>query len=198
MLAKVRHFVSFETLRNIYFAIFHSVLTYGSQIWGQTENKNIKRIILIQKKALRIINFAEYNSPTSKLFSDSKIIKFTDHIKIQNFLLAHDFINANLPSPLINLFQKTQVEDNPQPSVTRINSEPPPTTTLQLPKVRTLVGLSSVTYRSCVVWNLMTLYFPKKASDQNYKSPCTLSKYTCKVNLRKHLSEKYIEIDENE
>ena len=96
MLAKIRHYVSSETLRNIYFAIFHSILTYGAQIWGQTINKNIKRVILIQKKALRIINFADFNAPTSKLFSDSKLVKFKDHVTMQNFLLTHDFINHNL------------------------------------------------------------------------------------------------------
>ena len=85
MLAKIRHYVAKDTLRDIYFAIFHSILTYGAQIWGQTTNKNINRVVLIQKKALRIINFADYNTPTSKLFSDSNIIKFRDHVNIQNF-----------------------------------------------------------------------------------------------------------------
>ena len=111
MLAKMRHYVSSDSLRNIYFSIFHSILTYGSQIWGQTTNKHINRVILIQKKALRIINFAEYNAPTSQLFCDSRIIKFTDHVAIQNFLLAHDFINHNLPFPLINLFEQPQNND---------------------------------------------------------------------------------------
>ena len=33
MLSKIRHFVDKPTLRSIYFAIFSSHLTYGSQIW---------------------------------------------------------------------------------------------------------------------------------------------------------------------
>ena len=169
MLAKIRHYVSPETLRSIYYSIFHSVLTYGSQIWGQTANKNISRVILIQKKALRIINFADFNSPTSKLFHDSKILKFRDHVTIQNFLLAHDFINHNLPPPLISLIEQTQVEDVISHSVatraaTLANTTPiPTTTTLKIPKVRTITGLNSITYNSCAAWNyLSNTYFPKK------------------------------------
>ena len=38
MLAKIRHFVSTENLRIIYFGIFSSLLNYGAQIWGQYHN----------------------------------------------------------------------------------------------------------------------------------------------------------------
>ena len=96
---------------------------------------------------MRIINFADFNSPTSKLFHDSKILKFRDHVTIQNFLLAHDFINHNLPPPLIHLIEKTQIEDvMPHPVATRAatiakTTPIPPTTILKLPKVRTITGL---------------------------------------------------------
>ena len=199
MLAKIRHYVSTDTLRNIYFAIFHSILTYGAQVWGQNENKNLKRLLLIQKRALRVINFAEYNSSTSQLFFDSKIMKLDDHVTIQNYLLAHDFINHNLPPPLISLFQHAQLQDNPQPSVTRTISTTPVAAKLLLPKARTQAGLNSTIYRSCATWNyLTTLYFPNTDTDQPYKSPCTLSKFTCKKTLNKKLSEKYIQIEDVE
>ena len=36
MLSKIRHYVSKDTLRMIYFGIFSSQLVYASQIWAQT------------------------------------------------------------------------------------------------------------------------------------------------------------------
>ena len=120
-------------------------------------------------------------------------MKFTDRITIQNFLLAHEFINTNLPTPVLKLFHKSQADDNPQPSVTRVVSANPTTTLLRLPKARTHFGLSSVIYRSCATWNYINhLYFPKNDTDQTYKPPCSLSKHSCKGKLKKHLSEKYI------
>ena len=57
MLAKVRHFVDSDTLRNIYYGISLSVLTYGSQIWGQHHDSPVRRIIKIQDKAIRNFKF---------------------------------------------------------------------------------------------------------------------------------------------
>ena len=61
MLSKIRHYVDEKTIRNIYFGIFSSVMTYGSQIWGQFPNSHVKRIEKLQNKALRVINYADFN-----------------------------------------------------------------------------------------------------------------------------------------
>ena len=42
MLAKVRHYVTKDTLRSIYFGIFSSTLTYGCQIWGQINSNHLR------------------------------------------------------------------------------------------------------------------------------------------------------------
>ena len=52
MLAKIRHFVSTENLRIIYFGFFSSLLNYGAQIWGQYLNCHIKRVTKLQDKAI--------------------------------------------------------------------------------------------------------------------------------------------------
>ena len=38
ILSKSRHYVSPKILKNIYYVIFSSHVTYGSQIWGQSIN----------------------------------------------------------------------------------------------------------------------------------------------------------------
>ena len=82
MLAKIRHFVSTESLRNIYFSIFSSLMTYASQIWGQFSNRQIIRIQKIQNSALRIINFADFDAPSSPLYYKSNIMKLSDHVRL--------------------------------------------------------------------------------------------------------------------
>ena len=42
LLAKIRHFISKNLLRTIYFAIFNSYLWYGCQIWDKKILKNSK------------------------------------------------------------------------------------------------------------------------------------------------------------
>ena len=43
MLSKIRYYVPYHTLLNIYYAIFSSHLSYGCLIWGQNFNYNLKK-----------------------------------------------------------------------------------------------------------------------------------------------------------
>ena len=108
MLMKVRHYVSKPTLRTIYFGLVESILTYGAQIWSQIHNKSTNRIIKLQNKAIRVINFAHERQSTNELYKNSKILKLCDHIHLQNVLDAHDFVKGNLPAAFNNTFKLTQ------------------------------------------------------------------------------------------
>ena len=112
ILSKSRHFVSPKLLKNIYYAIFSSHLTYGSQIWGQNINTYIHIYIyiisIIQKNAVCIITFAEFNAHTDPIFKKLRILKIKDHITLQNYLLVYDFINNKLPKSFNNAFAKVK------------------------------------------------------------------------------------------
>ena len=55
-LVKIKNFVKMNTLRNIYFAKFNSHPNYSCIVWAQNINA-VNRLIILQKKALRIMNF---------------------------------------------------------------------------------------------------------------------------------------------
>ena len=100
MLSKIRHYVDKKSLVNVYYAIFSSILSYGSQIWGQHHNQYVNHIIKIQNKAMRIINFRNNRTSSSELYKNSNILKFKDQITIANYLLVHDSLNRRTPLPL--------------------------------------------------------------------------------------------------
>ena len=79
----IRNFVNRHILRTIYFAIFDTHLNYGSLMWGQNLNV-VSRIIIVQKKALRIMNFQSRDSHSSPLFKSYHIRKLEDKILIEN------------------------------------------------------------------------------------------------------------------
>ena len=76
ILYKVRQFVNQRTLISIYHAIFDSHFNYASIIWGQTKS-SINGVFIIQKKALRTIQFKGKFDHTSFLFFASNIIKLS-------------------------------------------------------------------------------------------------------------------------
>ena len=90
LLFKIRKYVSPKLLRSIYFAIFDSFLSYCCLVCAQNVN-SIKLILILRKKAVRIINFQPRNSHTSPLFKQNFILKFQDKI-----CLASIFVSANL------------------------------------------------------------------------------------------------------
>ena len=142
MLAKIRYFVNSDVLRNIYFGIFSSIMSYGSQIWAQFRNQHVKRIIKLNDKAIRTINFAHYEEPASEYYKKSSILKFQDSICVQNFLFVHrNFLN-NLPKAIQNSFVYI---NNDHDQNTRISAK----FCVNLPKARTLFyGIHSIKGRA--------------------------------------------------
>ena len=68
LLLKIRSYVNRKTLRNIYFAIFESHLSYSCIVWAQNIN-TVRRLNVLQKKALRIMNLKDQLFYSSPLFS---------------------------------------------------------------------------------------------------------------------------------
>jgi hypothetical protein len=78
MLAKARHYLPTNQILSLYYATFASHLNYGCQIWSQHPNTFLKKIAILQKNAMRIISFSDFNAHTSPIFKTLKILKFKD------------------------------------------------------------------------------------------------------------------------
>ena len=178
MLSKIRHYVTENTLRTIYYGIFSSILTYGAQIWGQNQNTNIQRLTKLQDTALRIINYADYHEPPEKLYKKSNILKLKDNINLLNFMYVYDSMSGTLPNVLnqnFTVFQDLHDHD------TRCASQ----LQLKLPKANTVMnGLKSINYQSAYIWNLLQNKFPEKKLH-------SISRNLCKKFIRNFYISKY-------
>ena len=175
MLYKIRHYVNQKTLRMIYYGIFSSILTYGSQIWGQ-HNRIVKKLQIIQNKALRIINFKPNQYPVNSLYKESHILKLTDHVILQNILYIHDHLNNRLPKVL---------NSNKKISLIRSNISLRTRAKNQLEKILTktiLYGSRSITSRSIEDWNEVNNHIYHLNLHQKSKSICKKSTTTFLLN----------------
>ena len=105
ILSKLRNFVTKQTLISVYYSLFYSHLPYGCPVWSLTKKENIDSITILQKKCMRIINFAPFNSHTNNMFLDNKLLNFDDISKVEQLKLVFDFKNKNLPIDLLDLFK---------------------------------------------------------------------------------------------
>ena len=106
IIAKTRHFVPHEHLKNIYYATFSSNLSYAVQVWAQSLQSVQEKIFLLQKKAVRLLTFSAHLEHTEPLFKAEKILKIRDNIYLQNCLFVHDYFHGNLPKSFANIFTK--------------------------------------------------------------------------------------------
>jgi hypothetical protein len=86
---RVKNFLPKKSLRNLFFAVVHPHLTYCLNIYSCTAKSNLNRLIILQKRAIRAINLANYNSHTSQLFTDSKILPLDKLITQAKLLFMH-------------------------------------------------------------------------------------------------------------
>ena len=90
MLSKLRHYVNFETLLNVYHSIFGSHLRYACQVWGQSHNASFNRIISLQNKAMRTIHFQSKHFNSNILYLMSGVLKIEDLVYFLNCLFVWD------------------------------------------------------------------------------------------------------------
>ena len=112
MLAKARHYVPYVELKNIYHAIFCSHLMYGAQVWTSKLISVSEKISRLQKRAVRIMTFAEFKAHSEPLFKQLGILKFEDNIELSNCLFVHDFLLNNLPDSYVDTFTRLLDKNN--------------------------------------------------------------------------------------
>ena len=101
-LSKLRHFVPTKILSNVYHAIFASHFRYASQIFGLCDNSVTHRILTLQNFALRLLTFNGPRISATPLYSELKILKFFDQVKVMNIIYVHKYLNGNLPIDTLN------------------------------------------------------------------------------------------------
>ncbi|KAG8327444.1 hypothetical protein J6590_108236 [Homalodisca vitripennis] len=72
LLKSLSSMLPLQYLRIVYFAFFHSVICYGVLLWGNSSHVN--NILLLQKKAIRIVTKSLVKAHCKPLFVDSRIL----------------------------------------------------------------------------------------------------------------------------
>ena len=65
---RIKHFFPGPVLDSLYNTLVVSYINYGILAWGGSSSKNLNRLLLLQKRALRIINISDFNAHTDPLF----------------------------------------------------------------------------------------------------------------------------------
>ena len=74
VIARLRHLVPFTTLLSIYRSLILLYLSYGLAAWDQAAKYHLRKILVLQKRALRFLYFCKPRAHAVPLFISSKIL----------------------------------------------------------------------------------------------------------------------------
>ncbi len=67
-LKQVKNVLPKRCMKTLYYSLIHSHLSYGILAWGNSTQTTLHQTTLLQKRAIRLINSAKYNSHTEEIF----------------------------------------------------------------------------------------------------------------------------------
>ena len=108
LIAKLRHSVPRPILLNIYKSLVHPYLTYGLAAWGQAWKTYFDKILILQKRALRLLYFTDWHDHAIPLFLEANVLPITFLYYESVSSLMYDIgNNGKAPTNMLKLFQKT-------------------------------------------------------------------------------------------
>ena len=146
ILSKLRYYVGLHILIKLYYALIYPFLIYGIISWGNTYNTTLQPLFILQKKAIRIMTFSNFDEHSSPLFKQLKIVKLYDLVTLHNVVFMYKFHNNLLPNAFDTFFTRVSETHNYN---TRLSSK----ISYSLPKVRTNYGIFNIRFQGPKLWN---------------------------------------------
>ena len=82
-LYKLKNLLNTDALKIVYFGLIYQRLQYCLSCWGGVAPTNLQKLIVLQKRAVRLINKASPRTHTSPIFKTLNLLKLEDVYKFQ-------------------------------------------------------------------------------------------------------------------
>ena len=106
LLYKSRFFLTQKSKISLYYSLVYPYIQYCNIIWSSTYPSSLNRILLLQKRIIRIVANADYLSHTKPLFKNLKILDIFNLNTFSIVCFMFQYHNGLLPSPFLNIFLK--------------------------------------------------------------------------------------------
>ena len=99
-----KHLLSREHLIKLYYTLIDPYLNYGLILWGSANISQIKKIQMMQNKAIRAITLSNYNCSVKPLFKQLHVLTIEDLYKLHLSKLMYLHSKNALPTSISNIF----------------------------------------------------------------------------------------------
>jgi hypothetical protein len=170
VLYRLKHQLPDYTLLTLYNSLISPHFHYAITAWGNSQQQYVKRLEILQKKAIRCVTNSRYNCHTNPLFFRLRLLKIKDIYKLSCCKLCYRMKKGNLPN-----YHSLKLNFNIQQMLTRQSNH------LYISRISKSVEKQCLSYKIGTEWNSLPGYL----TSYN-KSSTSFSKL-----LKKHLLQKY-------
>jgi hypothetical protein len=109
ILNRSKNFISKNARKLLFYAMVHSHLTYCPIIYGTASKTHIKKLSILQKKAIRILNCSDYNAHTAEMFIQDEILPVEYIIQQSKLLFMHSVKYGYCPKSYLDVFPRNEL-----------------------------------------------------------------------------------------
>ena len=150
IIAKARKFFGLKTLQTLYYAFVYPYLLYNAIIWGTATKTVLGPLILLQKRAIRLVHNLKYRDSTTNVFKEFKYLKVDELHTYMTSLFMYKFVKKQLPvifdgyfisNPMIHYYSTRQADH------------------FHVPIFKTTLGNTSIKKKGVFIWHeVHTIY----------------------------------------
>ena len=127
----------------LYYSSFLPYMSYCCEVWGHTYKSNIEYMYRLQKKVVRIVCGVGYREHTNELFSELRILKLINIVKLRSACIMYKTYTKLLPNNLQLLISL----DSDRGHITRQNN------TFKQVFARTTLKSQCISVQGITLWN---------------------------------------------
>ena len=143
IIKKARTILAKETLLTLYYSFIYPYLNYCVHIWGSSNDTVLRKLLLLQKKVVRIICGVNRLSHSEPLFKSLSVLTIPKLFKYNIGLLMYKYHHGLLPQ-ILDIFERNQ-------DVHHYNTRQ--ANLLHVPIFKTELGKRSYHYQAVKIWN---------------------------------------------
>ena len=158
---RIRYFLPFEILLNVYNSLVQPHFDYCNVVWGNCSKNLSSKLQKLQNRAARVLTFSNYDCSTSELFQNLKWSKLVHQREVSKAIMMHSIVNNTAPEYLTSRFVRRcdltsyNLRDNEYK--------------LAVPQPRTEFYKRSLSYSGSVLWNGLPLEVRQLTSPSIFK-----------------------------
>ena len=100
----VKHILNNDCFKSLYFTTILTYLNYECEICGNTFETRLQNLVILQKRAIRLVDKANYRKHSEPLFAKYKCLKLCDIVNLITLIIIFQAEYNMLPVNLQKIY----------------------------------------------------------------------------------------------